>query len=194
MVFHILTAKDFKTTNWSGGTTTQLFIYPPTADYAKRDFNFRLSSARVEVEKSDFTALSGVSRKIMVLDGMITINHENHYTKTLNKFDSDAFEGDWKTSAEGTCTDFNLMTTEKTRGELTAFIIKESEFKKLPIDEIWNWLFIYVTLGKVSVDLDNEKLLLKQGNLLVVNDMESKTIHFSGIENSELVVVEINNN
>ena len=83
MEFTIHTPKDFKNTNWSGGTTTQLYIYPPTADYAKRNFKFRLSTAKVEAEKSDFTSLPGISRQLMILDGDLTITHQKHYSKTI---------------------------------------------------------------------------------------------------------------
>jgi len=191
MEFTVITPEDFKTTSWSGGTTTQLYIDPPTADYAKRDFNFRLSSASVEIEKSDFTRLPGVSRKIMVLDGKIIITHENQYAKTLNKFDTDAFKGDWKTTAEGTCTDFNLMTTGKTQGALFALIIKKPEVEEIVIDDSWNWLFFYVFSGKVSVNMESEMPILKEGHLLAVNKLTSERVHVNAIENSEVVVVAI---
>ncbi len=119
--------KSFKSNKWAGGLTTQLFIYPPTSDYQQLIFSFRISTATVTTEKSDFTILPGVSRKLMVLDGEITLYHENHHTKQLHKFDIDIFEGAWKTSSHGKCTDFNLMTTGKTIGELEAVIIKKSQ-------------------------------------------------------------------
>lgn len=191
MKFTILTPENFKTTNWSGGTTTQLFIYPPTADYTKRDFNFRLSTAKVEVEKSNFTSLPGFSRKIMILDGKLTINHENHYTKTLNKFDTDTFEGDWKTTAVGICTDFNLMTAGKTHGELSALVFKESEVKELLIEDRWRWLFIYVFSGKVYLDLDKENHVLIKGNLLVINRLQLSKLIFKGVEKCELIISKI---
>ncbi|MDF1551007.1 MAG: HutD family protein, partial [Bacteroidales bacterium] len=104
MEFTIYKPEDFKTSTWSGGTTTQLFIYPSSADYLKRNFDFRISTAKVTVAKSDFTSLPEISRKIMILEGEITIQHQNRYSKQLKKFDIDEFEGDWKTSAIGTCT------------------------------------------------------------------------------------------
>ena len=48
---------DFKTTRWSGGTTTEFFIYPTGADYQKRKFAARISSAVIEDEYSKFTEL-----------------------------------------------------------------------------------------------------------------------------------------
>ena len=38
-----LTAGDFRTSTWSGGTTTELFLYPENGSYAQREFLFRIS-------------------------------------------------------------------------------------------------------------------------------------------------------
>jgi environmental stress-induced protein Ves len=53
---------------WSGGKTIQLFLHPPGASYAARDFHVRISSATVEDETSVFTALPGFRRILMPLD------------------------------------------------------------------------------------------------------------------------------
>lgn len=56
----VITKEQQKTSTWSGGTTTQLAIYPEDADYGKRNFTWRLSSATVEAEESVFTSLPGI--------------------------------------------------------------------------------------------------------------------------------------
>lgn len=43
-----MTQDDYAVSRWSGGTTTQLAIFPPGASYADRDFLWRVSSAAVE--------------------------------------------------------------------------------------------------------------------------------------------------
>ena len=50
-----LTPADYQISTWSGGQTTQLFLSPKEGSYPDRTFDFRLSTATVEVEKSDFT-------------------------------------------------------------------------------------------------------------------------------------------
>ncbi|NLL36968.1 MAG: HutD family protein [Fretibacterium sp.] len=95
---------------WAGGTTTQLAIWPEGADYASRRFDWRLSSARVELEESDFTPLPGFHRILMVLEGAIDLVHEGVRTVHLKAFDQDSFEGAWSTRSFGRCVDFNLMT------------------------------------------------------------------------------------
>lgn len=50
----LLHKKDYKTTEWSGGLTTELSIAPEGSVYADRDFMWRLSSATVELEEERF--------------------------------------------------------------------------------------------------------------------------------------------
>ena len=52
-----LTKDDYVVSQWSGGTTTQLAIAPSGAQYGDRAFLWRLSSATVDLEESDFTPL-----------------------------------------------------------------------------------------------------------------------------------------
>ena len=190
MEFTLITSENFKPVCWSGGTTTELFIFPPTADFHKRNFQFRLSTATVETDKSDFTQLNGISRKLLVLEGQVTLIHEEHYSRQLNKFDVDEFEGRWKTSSIGKCIDFNLMTAGKTSGELKAVIFeKEQIFFK--IKENCDWFFIYLFSGKAAIDLNNRIVSINKGDLLVINVLTTRNIEISGAENSELVFIEI---
>ena len=118
MKITILTQHNFQTSKWSGGTTTQLYIYPAHSSYADKNFDLRISMAKVEVEESSFTSLPGVYRKLMILEGAITIHHEGQYSKQLKPFDVENFKGDWKTTSLGICTDFNVMTTGEKQSEL----------------------------------------------------------------------------
>ncbi len=69
--------EDYKTSNWSGGTTTELAIYPVNSDYKNLNFKWRLSSAKVELEESTFTYLPNTSRFILSLDDPLRLQHEN---------------------------------------------------------------------------------------------------------------------
>lgn len=191
MKTEILSRKNFKTSNWSGGTTTQLFIYPSNADYQQLNFDFRLSSAQVESEKSKFTSLPGVSRKLMILEGEIILNHQHHYTKKLAIFEVDAFEGNWETTSIGICTDFNLMTTGKKKGEITAMTVEKNEQKEYKIENCTEWLFIYLYSGHISVLLDQQPQLLSKGELWVINQIAVKNLQITGIENSQVIFSKI---
>ena len=191
MKSEIIHAENFKINNWSGGTSAQLFIYPPTAEYLQRNFIFRLSTAIVNIEKSEFTSLPGVSRHLMVLEGETVLTHENHHSKKLGKFDIDEFEGDWKTSSIGKCTDFNLMTTGKARGELSSIFIEKHQLSEYHIDNKLSWLFIYSFSGKTNIKLANQTKLLNQGSVMVLNSPDSVTILIEGIIKSELIFAKI---
>lgn len=180
-----------KVKSWSGGTTTELFIYPATADYLLRDFRFRLSSATVETESSEFTVLSGISRKLMVLSGSIDLHHEGQPSSHLNPFDVATFEGDWKTSSGGRCTDFNLMTSDHTSGTLTALMVKKGEEVTYRFKAHQNWVFIYLYSGETRMVINQKTDTIHEGDLLVFEQPAANILTFEGIEDCELVVCEI---
>lgn len=99
---------DFKTTRWSGGTTTEFFIYPPEADYQKRKFAARISSAVIEDEYSKFTELPGVTRYLALLSGETDLV-ANGEKIVLDPYEIVKFSGTDVVESYGTCRDFNLM-------------------------------------------------------------------------------------
>ncbi len=105
---------DYKVSEWSGGKTTELFLYPATASYAERNFDVRFSSATVELEESDFTPLANYARVIMSLNGTLTLSHDGGEKISLPPFTSHSFGGWQQTHSCGKVTDFNVMTK---RGE-----------------------------------------------------------------------------
>ncbi len=115
------------TTIWSGGTTTQIAIYPSNAEYSKRNFIWRLSSAKVDLAQSTFTSLPGISRVLMVIDGVLKLEHEGHHSAYLKPFEQDHFCGDWITKSVGKVNDFNLMMSQECQGKLTAIQLGERE-------------------------------------------------------------------
>ncbi len=108
-IFH-LTQKDYKVGRWSGGSTTELFIWPEGADYAKREFSLRVSSARVDLEESDFTPLEGVTRYITPVSGGFTLTHPGKPPVAMAPLSQPyRFSGEIPTHCVGRATDFNLM-------------------------------------------------------------------------------------
>lgn len=191
MEVEIITSGNFKTNAWSGGTTTELFIFPASSDYKLRNFKFRLSTATVELEKSDFTRLPGVSRKLIILDSQITIKHEDRYLRQLKKFDVEEFEGDRITSSEGKCTDFNLMTTGNTNGKLSAILIEKNQVVTCNNCEKSDWFFAYVFNGKIRTVIDSQIVVISRGDMLVLQKPGSCKTEIEGVEKSELICTEI---
>lgn len=107
-----------RTSAWSGGTTTELAIFPPTGRYAERDFHWRLSTAVVTITESTFTSLPAYHRLLMVLTGEMRLEHTGQHSATLHPFEQDSFSGAWQTRCTGTGRDFNLMLAAGWQGEL----------------------------------------------------------------------------
>ena len=107
--YKLLTPDDYRTTRWSGGTTTELAISPRDAVYADRNFLWRVSSALVEDETSDFTPLPNYDRLIATLEGSIILRHNGGDPITLQPYQVHAFDGGAQTACTGSCRDFNLM-------------------------------------------------------------------------------------
>ncbi len=191
MIITVLQADDFVTSNWSGGSTTQLYISPANASYAERNFDFRISSAKVEVPESTFTALPGVNRKLMVLEGEITLNHENEHSKTLQKYEVDTFNGDWKTTAKGTCTDFNLMTTGNQTSELSHLQLLANHYKTLIVEENYYTVCLYLHSGSIYVEINNKLYNLKKESLLVLSNINIFSFHLQAHKRSELIISKI---
>lgn len=104
-----LTAEQMQTSTWSGGTTTQICIYPREAKYADRQFLWRISSATVDLAESDFTPLPDYDRYISTLQGEIELTHGQKPSIRLKPYEIHGFSGAEDTHCVGTCRDFNLM-------------------------------------------------------------------------------------
>ncbi|EUJ33161.1 hypothetical protein MFLO_04470 [Listeria floridensis FSL S10-1187] len=105
---------DYKKSIWTGGTTTELLIWPETALYEARDFAYRISTATVSLPKSTFTSLPSYERKLLILDGEIELQHEadgKMRQERLAKFSQDSFGGSEITTSYGQCIDFNIIYT-----------------------------------------------------------------------------------
>ena len=111
MAFHMLrlTQKDYVVSQWSGGTTTQIAIAPQGAQYGDRTFLWRLSSATVDLDASDFTPMPDYHRLIAPLKGEMVLTHNGGAPVALRPYQVHAFDGGADTHSEGRCVDFNLM-------------------------------------------------------------------------------------
>ena len=176
---------------WSGGTTTQLVIYPKEAIYKNLDFNFRISTATIEVEESTFTSLPNVSRVIMVLDGELTIQHKNQYTKQLKKFDTDIFSGDWKTTSIGKATDFNIMTRGSAKATASGFTLAEKSKKELILNS--DVMAIYVSAGEIVIEQSStQKINASQGDVVLISkEKVSENFVLLAQKTSDIAIAEI---
>lgn len=189
MKFYVTKKQHLTTNRWTGGTATELAIYPVNASYEEQKFQFRLSTANVEVEESDFTQLPGVERTLMVLDGELKLDHEGHHSKTLKKFETDKFSGDWKTKSQGKAIDFNLMTTGNTKGELDVLKLKEGIIIKTALFTDHNTELYYAHKGVYTIKIDRKEVIIGEGDvILFLKDSQEEDITLEPLTDCEIIV------
>ncbi len=164
-----------KTTEWSGGMTTEVAIFPRDAQYRLRNFIWRISAATVETDYSVFTALPGIWRVLMVTDGHLDLRHEGHHDRSLEPFQHDAFSGSWTTQSWGQARDFNVMVSDPYEATIKAILgdamgpgyrdmVRPNE------SEGQGWEMFYDVTGRFSLWIgDAWEARLGPGDLLVVD-------------------------
>lgn len=166
-----LRSDDFKTALWSGGTTTELYLYPPTGSYAARDFLIRISSATVDLDESDFTPLPGVERFITPLEGSFTLSHPGVPGVKLVPLSAPyRFSGDIPTHCVGKATDFNIML-HGCQGHMQLRQYRAS------IQPGFN-SFYPLSDGIISVE--NQEYPVKRGELLVIFSHREADLAYDG--------------
>lgn len=185
MQYRIIKPEEYETGVWSGGTTTQLAIYPPGASYADRNFIFRLSSATVDTEQSEFTHLPDYDRWLMILEGSAELVRSNESKVTLRPYEYDAFDGGAVTVSYGKVTDYNLMLRKGGSGSMEAVILDEDakEIRLLPREKHKNsFAGVFLQGEYAQIVLNGEQLSLENGCQLLVlfSDTETADLKVSG--------------
>lgn len=200
MKFKILNESDYITTKWASGDTTELYIYLENEKYAERNFLFRLSSATVTSEKSTFTKLKGISRKLMVLSGKLKLEHEGRYNKVLEKFEQDSFMGEWETISYGKVVDFNLMIKELCISKLehieiepNSSITLELSKKKYNSNKVLKALYnigeyMNIIFGEELIEVNKKYLVLIE---LDKNDEDTEVTISNGNKILDIIVSEV---
>ena len=166
----LLKSNDFQVSDWSGGKTKQLYLSPPTGHYGKRDFDYRLSTATVELAESQFSDLSGFHRILMSLDHPLHLHNASRQEETvLAPFTPYFFEGSDSITSRGTCTDFNLIYSDHYQGQMLAI----SDREELSQDEAIQFIYALSDLMVTGTGLPS--LNLETGQLLIVEKETQET-------------------
>lgn len=163
---------DYILSDWSGGKTQQLYLYPETGDYGKRQFSYRLSTATVAIRQTTFTSLEGYHRIIMTLDKPITLSniHDNRET-TVVPFKPYAFEGNSRIISQGTCRDMNLIFDDHYKGDLQA-IWSDVPFKLTGAD-----IQLIYALSELTIYLGKQEELRLAENHLAIIEANSSVLN-----------------
>lgn len=194
MMFELYKKEDYEVGTWAGGTTTQLAIYPVGADYKKRDFLWRLSSATVDLEESDFTPLPDYDRTLIVLDGEVVIVHKGVRAIRLRQYEQDRFSGAYDTKSYGCIVDFNLMVRKGSEGFCEVITLKE-EITPLEIKDYIECDCMcqgfYCAEGFAVIEFGEESLLVKQGELLVTEGLKEEAENFAVMGEGKIIRTEV---
>ncbi|WP_430403407.1 HutD family protein [Fluviicola sp.] len=181
----ILTETDFLISNWSGGTTAQLFIFPEGTTLEERNFDWRISSASVEVEESEFTSFDGYERILIPLSGKLEMEHQTPngvIQQNVNEFELARFNGSWPTKGKGKLKDFNLIFKPNYHPKVQVAYF--SEDTTLDLETITSILF----LQSGSFVLNDQVI---QSPALVVNDTHTHS-EITCKANSRIISIEMN--
>lgn len=185
MQYRIIKPEEYETGVWSGGTTTQLVIYPPGASYAGRNFVFRLSSATVDTEQSEFTHLPGYDRWLMIFEGSARLVHDSEKEVILNPYECDAFDGGISTVSFGRVTDYNLMLRKGGTSSMKAIDLDENikEIRIMPQGKYQSgFAGIFLRGEYAKITLCGKPLKLENGCQLLVlfSGAETVSLEISG--------------
>lgn len=192
----IIKKDKLSSSKWSGGTTTQLYIYPENELYENRNFTFRISSAEVNLEESTFTKLPNIKRRIMILDGKLKLIHENHHSVTLEKFQQDTFYGDWDTKSYGKVTDFNLMLNENADGFIEYINLENEKIINPYKNDKYNNTteVFYCVKGKINISINNKREQLETGDVAIIKNIYNLEIELNNLDkfNSDIIRTKVN--
>lgn len=105
---------------WKGGKTEELCIVPEDASLQERNFDLRISSATIDLERSEFSDFTGYRRYLMKLEGDITLLIDD---KTIIIKCDEAFEfmGDEKiiSISKEPSRDFNVIIKKDKKADIS---------------------------------------------------------------------------
>ncbi|KRM30668.1 hypothetical protein FC83_GL001804 [Agrilactobacillus composti DSM 18527 = JCM 14202] len=183
-----LSSDSYEVSEWTGGKTTELFLFPELTSYSKRNFEIRISSATIELAESTFSDLTGYRRTLIPLTDPITLIFDNA-VKRVNPFQQVQFAGSEAVRAHGCTTDFNVMTSPRWQQHLTVI---ETNSK---ISFRTTMVVFYLVYGNLELKIQNSKGAVQMiaGDFVAISDaQEPTTVEVLGQHVFKLLKVELN--
>jgi environmental stress-induced protein Ves len=174
-----------KTITWASGTSTELFVFPENGNFQTREFDFRISTATVEAQETNFSDFTGLTRILMVLKGHLTLIHEGKYTTELATFDQDRFDGSWNTRSKGKVQDFNVMFNENYEAEVTHLPFAHNDSSNLTLHD--KYYFFFIVDGKFEFNGE----FASPGDLIEIENPISQKIVVQCLEKGNILECKI---
>ncbi len=124
----LIKGENFIDSKWAGGVTSEIFIYPENAKVSEKNFDFRISTATCNLEKSNYTAYDGFLRYICPLDNTMNITTSD-CKFSLKPMEVMFFHGNDNTYSSGDVRDFNLIYREDLKAQMYSLNIKDLKYK-----------------------------------------------------------------
>lgn len=167
MNISLLSKKDSKASIWRGGLTYEYMIYPKTANYADRDFIFRISSATIEQAPSEFTKFKGYHRYLVMLDNNLDIEI-NKEKKTYEKYKIMEFNSDDEVTSYTKGIDFNWMISEKIPHHKLAITNRSQNCDAQ--------MLLLFSLQTTVITINKKRYSLEPYDLLVIENQEKENV------------------
>lgn len=178
----ILTTSDFLISTWAGGKTTQLYISPEHASLSERNFDWRISSAVVEIEESEFSLFEGYERILIPLEGTLKMEHETEnglMNQSVNEFELARFSGSWKTTGKGKLIDFNLIFKPEYAPKVAVYSFET--------DELFSFTETAFYLHRGTLKKNHLKI---EAPALIINDEEA-VLDFLVTESAKVISIQL---
>lgn len=181
-----ITLNAINESKWSGGTTSEYFIYPKGSSVQAQNFDFRISTACIEIEASIFTKFPNHDRILLILEGETEIIHRDKYSKQLKEFDLEYFSGNYDTSSSsiGKVKDFNLICDAKYSANVEVLNVELNFPRTIQQNQ---WMFIFNYNGELEVQYSNEFYSIESNEMLILyNENSQQDFYLKG--NAQLVI------
>lgn len=177
MEFEIIKYSNVTKAQWSGGVTAQMYIKPDNYT-VKDDFDIRVSAATINPGENSFTFYKGYERILVMLKGSIEISSENSKFENLKEFIVHKFSGDDSTKSKALqiSEDFNIIY-KKNKYKIETAIVDNKEFKDI---KIFKENYIYNYDGNAEIKFENQDIVLKSKELLVLREVKEKKCNIKG--------------
>ncbi len=174
MKYRTIRAAEMKTSDWSGGRTTEIFIHPEGASVNARDFEVRVSTATVELDESTFSDYRGYIRRIMPVEGAFELTIDEQDPIKLAQLEATTFDGGRHVRSAGKCRDFNVIHKPRWLGGLRAANIGDAFDCPAPG---FSGIYALCTV-EIAIERDGEETIIETlapGDALIVTCDKNET-------------------
>ena len=186
MKINVLSSSQYKVSTWAGGKTRELFLFPPGATYKVGEFDYRISSATIELDISKFSPLDGYHRLITPLsEELKLINLTENVSVSKFSYDVYKFEGSDQVESQSRCVDFNLIYSDDYEGQL--FPLNQKESLELTRNSTY---LLYATQNlSLSIEKDEQDIehltVCKDDAVLIQDIMKPGKLTVENIEQAD---------